>query len=145
MHNSMKPLTDLRASPRRSAFSLSLSPSPPTNLSRSRFPLGPTESDRGKQSAQVHHRSVRSFTAGFFLTWMSAIPHILEPKTANHAEEIGREILKIEKWRKVGVLSFDPINLSDTKTLFVPCKFLRVIHETWKAKKDTLHNIYSVT
>lgn len=63
-------------------------------------------------------------------------------KTANHVEVRGREILEMEKWRRVGVLCFDPINLSETPKHFVTCKRLRVFHKTCK---KNIYNIYSVT
>lgn len=116
-------------------------PTTPTKLSWSRFPLGPTESDGGKHGAQVHHGSVGAFTAGVFLTWMSAIPHIFEPKLQIKSKERGREILEMEQWSRVGELSFDPINLSETPKHFLFPANLRVCFK----KKDTFYNIYSVT
>lgn len=147
MHNSMKPLTDLRASPRRSALSLSLAPSPPPHHHPYQAQLEPLSAGsyrvrrRKNNGAQVHHGSVRSFTAGVFLTWTSAIPHIFEPKLQITSKERGREILEMEQWSRVGELSFDPINLSETPKHFLFPANLRVCFK----KKDTLYNIYSVT
>lgn len=76
----MKPLTDLRASPLHSAFSLSPSLAPaPSRLGRGgggeggggereSFPLGPTESDR-QHTTHTHTKkknAARKFTTGQF-------------------------------------------------------------------------------
>lgn len=70
-------------------------------------------------------------------------PAHFRAKTANQVEERGREILEMEKWRGVGVLSFDPINLSET-----PKHFL--LHPNFcvcfmkRARKKTPYIIYKV-
>lgn len=75
---------------------------------------------------------------------MSAIPLILEPKLQIKSKKEVWEILEIEKWRKVGVLSFDPINLSETpKHFLLHANFSMCVMKRARNKK-TLYIIYIV-
>lgn len=121
MHNSMKPLTDLRASPRHSAFSLSLAPSPPPKQPQLKpFSAGSYRvQQKNRQRASSPQVSSIIHRERLFLTWTSAIPHIREPKLQDESDKEEKKYWMWKNGAGRGLVSFDLINLSEIPKHFL--------------------------